>query len=116
MCFANSRVTGLRRWNWDGERIIHDSIVPSSRPVVMRQTGWYDIDVREFLVSKDNAIMRRTLERDIRKFIENLEGASWELFVSRDAGSFDLRAYVITEFVRKRSIQTHRGPRPLAVS
>src|SRR3569833_78083 len=102
MCLANSRVNGLRRWNCDGERIIHDSIVPSSRPVVMRQTGWYDIDVREFLVSEDNAIMRRTLERDIRKFIEKLEGASWELFVSRDSGSFDLRAYVITEFVSKK--------------
>jgi hypothetical protein len=68
----------------------------------MRQTGWYDIDVREFLVSEDNAIMRRTLERDIRKFIEKLEGASWELFVSHDSGSFDLRAYVITEFVSKK--------------
>lgn len=102
MCFANSRVNGLRRWNWDGERIIHDSIVPSSRPVVMQQTGWYDIDVREFLVSKDNAIMRRTLEGDIRKFIEKLEGASWELFRSREPGSFDLRAYVITESVSKK--------------
>lgn len=102
MCFANSRVNGLRRWNWDGECIIHDSVVPSSRPVVMQQTGWYDIDVREFLVSKDNAIMRRTLERDVRKFIEELEGASWDLFLSRDFGSFDLRAYVITEFVSKK--------------
>jgi hypothetical protein len=102
MCFANSRVNGLRRWNWDGERIIHDSIVPSSRPVVMKQTGGYDIDVREFLVTRDNAIMRRTLEGDLRKFIGKLEGASWELFVSRDPGSFDLRAYVITEFVSQK--------------
>ncbi len=102
MCFANSRVEGLRSWNWDGERIIHDSIVPSSRPVVLRQTGWYDIDVREFLVSEDNAIMRRTLAQDVREFIENLEGASWELFQSRTPGSFDLRAYVITEFVGEK--------------
>jgi hypothetical protein len=102
MCLTNSRVDGLRSWNWDGERIIHDSIVPSSRPVVLRQTGWYDIDVREFLVSKDNAIMRRTLERDIRKFIEKLEGASWELFLARTPGSFDLRAYVVTEFVSEK--------------
>ena len=102
MCFENSRVNGLRRWNWDGERIVHESIVPSSRPVVMQQTGWYDIDVREFLVSKDNAIMRRTLERDIREFIEKLPGASWDLFKSRDSGSFDLRAYVVTEFVSKK--------------
>jgi hypothetical protein len=47
-CFSNSRLKRLRRWNWDGERIIHESIVPSSRPVVMQQKGWYDIDVREF--------------------------------------------------------------------
>lgn len=107
MCFANSRVNGLRRWNWDGERIIHDSIVPSSRPVVMQQTGWYDIDVREFLVSKDNALMRRTLEGDIRMFIAKLDGASWDLFLSRESGSFDLRAYVITEFVSKKVEYRH---------
>jgi transposase len=41
MCFVNSRVNGLRCWSWDGERIIQDSIVPSSRPIVTteRQAG-----------------------------------------------------------------------------
>jgi hypothetical protein len=102
MCFSNSRLKRLRRWNWDGERIIHESIVPSSRPVVMQQKGWYDIDVREFLVTENNAIMRRTLQNDVKKFIQKFEGASWELFLSRDPGSFDLRSYVVTQFVSKK--------------
>ena len=102
MCFSSSRISRLRRWNWDGERIIHESIVPSSRPVVMQQKGWYDIDVREFLVSENNAIMRRTLQNDVKKFIEKFEGASWELFLSRNPGSFDLRSYVITQFVSEK--------------
>ncbi len=102
MCLGNARVQGLRRWNWDGERIIHESIVPSSRPVVGRKTGGYDIDVREFLVSEKNATMRRTLEKDIKSFIETMAGASWEFFCSRDVGSFDLRANVIIQFVSEK--------------
>jgi probable HAF family extracellular repeat protein len=51
MCFSNSRVKRLRRWNWGGERIIHESIVPSSRPVVIQQKGWYDINVRSFILA-----------------------------------------------------------------
>lgn len=102
MCFADSRVHGLRRWNWDGERIIYDSIVPSSRPVVMHQEGGYDIDVREFLVTRDNAIMRRTLEQDVKKFIGELGSVSWEFFISRAPGSFDVRAYVIRQFISEK--------------
>jgi hypothetical protein len=102
MCIENTRVHGLRRWNWEGERIIHESIVPSSRPAIGHLTGGYDIDVREFLVSEKNAIMRRTLEKDVKIFIETLEGASLEQFISRDSGSFDLRANVITQFISEK--------------
>ena len=34
MCFASSPVKDLSRWNWAGDQIIHECIVPSSRPVV----------------------------------------------------------------------------------
>lgn len=102
MCLENSRIHRQRRWNWDGERIIHESIVPSSRPVVGHKDGGYDIDVREFLVSEKNATMRRTLEQDVKKFIEQLKGASWALFSSRKPGAFDLRAHVITQYVSKK--------------
>ncbi len=39
MCFSTSRVHKLRYWNWDGERIIHESIVKSSRPPIGSQRG-----------------------------------------------------------------------------
>lgn len=52
MCFSTSRVHKLRYWNWDGERIIHESIVKSSRPPIGSQRGNYDVDVCEFLMSE----------------------------------------------------------------
>ena len=102
MCFSFSKVHQPSRWNWDGDRIVHESIIPSSRPPIGRSGGNYDIDAREFLVSERNVVMRRTLEVDIRKFIAKLPGASWELFRSRDAGSFDFRAHIITEYVSRK--------------
>ena len=102
MCFSFSKISQSSRWNWDGERIVHDSIVPSSRPPVGHKDGNYDIDVREFLVNERNVVMRRTLEVDIKKFISKLPNASWDLFRSRDSGSFDLRAQIISEFVSRK--------------
>lgn len=102
MCFSFSKVSQSAKWNWDGERIVHDSIVPSSRPPVGHSDGNYDIDVREFLVNERNVVMRRTLEVDIKKFMAKLPHASWDLFRSRDPGSFDFRAHIIAEFVSQR--------------
>lgn len=48
MCFSFSKVYQSSRWNWDGDRIVHESIIPSSRPPVGHNGGNYDIDVREF--------------------------------------------------------------------
>jgi len=100
MCFSNT-CSNHRQWNWDGERIIHDSIVPSSRPPVGHRGHQYDMDVREFLVSERNIVMRRTLEIDLKRFVLGLPGANWELFCSRSPGSFDHRAHLITEYVAK---------------
>ncbi len=102
MCLTACRVRRLSQWNWDGERIIHDCIVPSSRPPIGKQRGNYDIDVREFLITERNAVMRRTLEQDLRDFIKTLPGADWKLFRSRESGAFDHRAHIIAEFVATR--------------
>jgi hypothetical protein len=106
-------LVGLNRWNWDGDRIIHRCIVPSSRPVVgSRSTTSYDIDVREFLVTERNEVMRRTLEREVRRFIqEELEGASWERLTSRAPGSFDHRAEVLAAFVSAKVRYDRKDPR-----
>jgi len=104
MCMTAAKVHKLSQWNWDGERIIHDSIVSSSRPPIGAARGSYDIDVREFLVTECNAVMRRTLEKDIYAFVERLPGANWNLFRSRGPGAFDHRAHIITEFVATRIV------------
>jgi hypothetical protein len=104
MCFTLSKVAPFDRWNWDGDHIIHECIVPASRPVpgYSRKRSSYDIDVREFLVTERNEVMRRTLREDIRSFVQSAPGASWELFQSRVEGSFDHRAHIIAAFVAEK--------------
>lgn len=99
MCLTQPSVRWSRRWNWDGDRIVHEAIVPSSRPVVGHRSGGYDIDVREFLVSDRNAVMGRALRTDMKKFVESLDGGDWDLFSSRGSGSFDHRAAMIAAYV-----------------
>ena len=101
MCFASSFVRDLSHWNWEGDHIIHECIVPSSRPVVGYLKGHaYDIDVREFLITGRNEVVGRTLSRNVKAYVDNIPNG-WELFQSRDKGSFDHRASVITAFVSK---------------
>jgi hypothetical protein len=100
MCLAYSRITGLARWNWDGDEIIHESVVPSSRPIVGQgdETS-YDIDVREFLVSEDNQVIKKTIRENLRRYAGSLAWGNWDLFSSKRPGSFDHRADVVTAFV-----------------
>lgn len=100
MCLITSPVKNWKKWNWDGDIIVHDSIVPSCRPAVGGDKN-YDVDVREFLVSERNVVMRRALENDIRKLITEQEG-DVAFFNSRKPGSFDYRASMIAEFVSKK--------------
>jgi len=34
MCFTQPKIAPHDRWNWDGDHIIHECIVPASRPGV----------------------------------------------------------------------------------
>jgi Transglutaminase-like superfamily len=101
MCFTLAKILPHDRWNWDGDRIVHECIVPSSRPVpgYLLKKSSYDIDVREFLVTERNEVMRRTLRVDIKSFVQTTPGANWGLFQSRSEGSFDHRAHLIAAFV-----------------
>ncbi|HLP62170.1 MAG TPA: transglutaminase-like domain-containing protein [Candidatus Deferrimicrobium sp.] len=100
MCFFENKVRNLNQWNWDGDIIIHNPIVPSSRPVVGYSTGhMYDIDVREFLVTDRNATIKKILNKDVIAFLKyNLKG-NLGLFRSRRKHSFDYSAYVITAYI-----------------
>jgi hypothetical protein len=100
MCLEISHIRGLSNWNWEGDHIHHECIAPSSRPVVgCGGKKNYDIDVREFLITERNEIMKRTIREDIRKYLNARSGEDWSFFCSREPGSFDYRANVIRAFV-----------------
>jgi hypothetical protein len=99
MCFAPSNVKGLSKWNWDGDVIVQQPVVPSGRQVVgVRARTSYPIDVREFLVSSHNAVLECILRHDIPSYLGQ-EGGNVARFLARTKGSFDYRAAVITRFV-----------------
>ncbi len=103
MCFIQSNVRGIEKWNWDGDVIVHRPIVPSSRPVVGSKSGnEYEIDVREFLVTRNNALIGRTLREDIKNYIGTLPGQDFDTFRSKSISSFDYRAFVISSFVSEK--------------
>ncbi|MBI2391742.1 MAG: hypothetical protein HYV09_19285 [Deltaproteobacteria bacterium] len=110
MCLTGSHVVRWSGWNWGGDRIVHRCIVPSSRSVAAgsRRVD-YDVDVREFLVTERNEIMRRVLREKLPAFVERLPGASLERFWSRDPGSFDHRIDVLAAFVGSH-VAYEKGP------
>ena len=103
MCFDAQNIKDLHHWNWDGDVIIHDSVVPASRWVVgYPETKEYSIDVREFLITDRNEIIKCTLQQDLRKYITEI-GGDWELFTARKRESlFDYRVDIITAWVSEK--------------
>jgi len=111
MCLTLSKVPSCDRWNWDGDHIIHECIVPASRPVVgyAGKRAFYDIDVREFLVSERNEVMRKAIRKDIKEYIRAARGADWELFQSRRPGSFARAAHGVADFYAHSSYMHFAG-------
>ena len=99
MCLSKTKWIGLRKYRWDGDVIVHECIVPSSRPAVGAKGKEYDIDAREFLVTEHNEVIRRTLRRDIREYLRANPIGSFDTFQSREPGSFDARVDLIASFV-----------------
>jgi hypothetical protein len=100
MCLTLSPLYGLQKWNWDGDRIIHQCIVPSGRAAVGYSGKKYEypIDVREFLITERNEVLRRVLREELVAFAVR-NGVKAEALESRVPGSFDLRASVVNGFV-----------------
>lgn len=99
MCFSQSTIIGLNTYNWDGDRIYFDPIVPSHRAIVGKSSKVsYELDVREFLTGNNNAVIRKTLEDDVRRFALSI-CADIELFSKRGEGGYDYRALIISQFV-----------------
>ena len=124
MCLTQSSLRRLNRWNWDGDHIVFESIVPSSRLPIGRVKGRaYDIDVREFLVSENNAVTKRVLREALPEHFNALNRATGRTVVDLDAltrrgpGDFDMRAHLIASYVSatiryKKSPKRKKGDPP----
>ncbi|HSO31270.1 MAG TPA: transglutaminase domain-containing protein [Labilithrix sp.] len=99
MCLATSPIAGVASGLWESASVVFDTIVPSQRPVVGGKTT-YDIDVRQFVVTENNAVIRRTLEKDVSAYAALLDprhGA--ERLRERGRGCFDFRARAVVGWV-----------------
>src|ERR1700712_3973225 len=109
MCLSSQTIKGLTEWNWDGDIIIHDSVVPASRWVIgYPEKREYSIDVREFLISDKNELIKCTLQEQLKKFIASASG-SWDLFSSLRPNSFDYRVDMIPAWVSEHIRYKERG-------
>jgi hypothetical protein len=99
MCFNETNLN--TKWNWDGDVIVPDCIVPSNRPIPGHKVKSYDIDVRAFLGSDQDVLMRRAIYGQVKEYI-NEKKYDWGLFTAREEGAFDYRALVIVKFVAEK--------------
>ena len=109
MCLHQPLINGLNKWNWDGDHIYFDGVLPSGRPPVGRSRPSYPVDVREFVLSENNAVVRKTMHEDVKTFMKS-KGMNDSLFTARIKTAFDYRMNVITAFVSEtlRYIPTQR--------
>lgn len=95
MCMRASQLRPFQKWQWAGNEIIHNTIIPASRTVAGTKRKFYPIDIREYLSTEDNAVIRQT----VRDIIGGLPAASKARFASTLQGSFDFRADTVVEYV-----------------
>ncbi len=96
MCFTLSKVKSLGKWNWESGEIVHNPIIEASRKIP-RTNKPYEIDIREYLSTSENAVIYRTLHT----IIKGLPVEKQSLFYSHGKGSFDYRVEQIMEFMSK---------------
>ncbi|MFZ1730864.1 MAG: transglutaminase-like domain-containing protein [Bacteroidota bacterium] len=121
MCF-HTFAMGSSFARYESGVIVHDCVVPSARPVVGTTNSLYEIDVREFLTSEKNAVVKQVLRRDMRRMLDDASRipaeaplfgvyrSAWEFFQSSDQGSFDFRARAVQQFVAQ-AVRYRRDPR-----
>ncbi len=95
MCLQVSSVRPWHSWNWSGDEIVHQPIIPACRPIPGKKRARYPIDIREYLTIADNAVVAETLS----DLVDRLPAGDQARFRSRSRGSFDFRADRVTEFL-----------------
>ncbi|MGC4067000.1 MAG: transglutaminase-like domain-containing protein [Polyangiaceae bacterium] len=107
MCMRTTSVLGTGIWNWAGDDVVFDHIVPSHRRAANTNVS-YQVDIRQFLTTKNNAVIRRAMDEAVRELDSPSDR---ELFFSRSRGAFDHRVIVLTAFVNRRISYRQRGTR-----
>jgi hypothetical protein len=82
-----AEVRPYQRWNWAGDEIVGDPIIPAERRIPGTKREHYDIDARQFVAGEGNAVMRQA----ISDLLESLPAEDQAIMRSRGPGSFDLR-------------------------
>jgi hypothetical protein len=101
MCLHHPLIGSLNSWNWDGDHIVFDAILPSGRPPIGRTKPQYPMDVRQYVATENNVVIRKAVQEEIAAFIKT-NGMNAALFAARKPTAFDYRAHVITNFVGQR--------------
>jgi hypothetical protein len=97
MCLAVSNIRSAVQWNWDGDIIVHSPIIPASRQVPGTRKR-YETDIRGYLASRDNAVIRRA----VGQIADGLSSADRVFFSSHKEGSFDFRMRKVTEYLSEQ--------------
>jgi hypothetical protein len=87
MCMRTSHVRPYQQWNWGGDEIVHEPVIPASRTLPGGKRKRYPIDIREFLSIENNAVVRKHMETLIAELPTALRASC----SSGASGSFDLR-------------------------
>ncbi len=95
MCLQKSSVSAWDSWNWAGDRIVPSPIILASRTLPTNPRKRYNIDIREFLTTINNAVVHDRLN----ELIHELPMDEQSLFRSHSRGSFDLRADRVVGFL-----------------
>jgi hypothetical protein len=94
MCLQKSAVMPWDSWNWSGDEIIPTPIILASR-TIPGTSKRYNIDIREFLTTTNNAVVHQALNDLIRALPQDQHGK----VRSHSPGSFDLRADSVVQYV-----------------
>ena len=67
MCLQKSLISPWHSWNWAGDQIVHEPIIPACRPMPGGKLYRYPIDIRAFLTTaNNNAVVGDRLRRLVR--------------------------------------------------
>ncbi len=94
MCLQPSAILPWHEWNWNGDEIVYEPIIPASRTIPGTKQR-YPIDIREFLTTRNNAVVNQKLGL----LIDRLPASERARFRSHARGSFDFRVDAVLDYV-----------------